>query len=171
MTAIDPNTVQPVLVRSDDAEVLGTASTTMQLLADGSDTNHVISAIRTRMGKGTAGPAPHLHRHAPEIFFVIEGALDVLIGDQIVTAHDGDFLLVPPHTVHAFRTPPDTGVDMLFLMPGADRFEYFRLLDRIQHGQAGPQEILQSQERFDNHFQHSPLWPSPIAQQPAGAAN
>jgi hypothetical protein len=39
-----------------------------------------------------------------------------------------------------------------------DRFEYFRLGDRVIKGQASPQEILDSQERFDNHFIDSPTW-------------
>ncbi|GAA1217872.1 cupin domain-containing protein [Kitasatospora nipponensis] len=158
MTMIDPNAVEPLLVRASEAELLGSAPATLQLLADGSDTAGALSAIRTRMGRGTAGPTPHFHRKSPEIFFVIEGGLEVLIGEQLVTARDGDFLLVPPGAVHAFRTPADTGVDLLFLMPGADRFEYFRLIERIQRGQASPQELLDSQERFDNHFRPSPLW-------------
>ncbi|MCX4745462.1 cupin domain-containing protein [Kitasatospora sp. NBC_01287] len=160
MTLIDPTSAAPVLVRADEAELLGAPPATIQLLADGSDTSGALSAVRTRMGKGTAGPGPHLHHRAPEIFFVIEGALDVLLGEEIVTARDGDFLLVPPQTVHAFRTPADHGVDLLFLMPGTDRFEYFRLVERIRQGQASPQEILDTQERFDNHFVPSTLWES-----------
>jgi hypothetical protein len=49
-------------------------------------------------------------------------------------------------------------VDILFLMPGVERFEYFRLGDRIRKGQASPQEILDTQDRFDNHFQDSAVW-------------
>jgi hypothetical protein len=56
------------------------------------------------------------------------------------------------------RTPADTGVDLLFFMPGVARFEYFRLIGRIRSGEASPQEILDTQERFDNHFQDSAIW-------------
>ncbi|MCP2169742.1 cupin domain-containing protein [Goodfellowiella coeruleoviolacea] len=155
MTALNPD--HAVLVRAADAEVLH-GTTTVHLLADGSDTGGVISAARSRMPRDTAGASPHHHRNAAEMFFVIEGGLDVLVGDRVVTARAGDFLLVPPGMAHAFRTPADTGADFLFLMPEVDRFDYFRLLNRVQQGLASPQEILDSQERFDNHFHESPVW-------------
>jgi hypothetical protein len=44
-------------------------------------------------------------------------------------------------------------------MPDTLRFDYFRLLDRIGKGEADPKEILETQEKFDNHFVQSPAWP------------
>ncbi|MFI6520298.1 hypothetical protein ACIBF1_32440 [Spirillospora sp. NPDC050679] len=47
---------------------------------------------------------------------------------------------------------------MLIFKPGAERFDYFRLGDRVRRGQADPREILAAQDLYDNHFHHSPLW-------------
>jgi quercetin dioxygenase-like cupin family protein len=148
-----------LLVHATDAEVLGLDPNTIQLLADGSS-DGAISAVRTRMAKGTEGPPAHYHKGAPEIFFIIEGGLHVLAGEDVVTMREGDYLLVPPQTTHAFCTPDDAGVDMLFLMPGIERFEYFRLGDRIRRGEADLAEIVgpEAQDRFDNHFQDSTTW-------------
>jgi mannose-6-phosphate isomerase-like protein (cupin superfamily) len=150
-------TARPVLVRASDAEILGLGGNSIQLLADG-DPAGAISAARTRMDPATDGPPPHYHANAQEIFFIISGRLHVLLAEQVVTVDAGDFLVVPPHTLHAFATPSDTGVDLLFLMPGVARFDYFRLADRIRTGAARPQEILETQGRFDNHFQDSAVW-------------
>lgn len=59
---------------------------------------------------------------------------------------------------HAFAAPEGGHADVLIIFaPGVkDRFEYFRLGDRVIKGQASPQEILDSQERFDNHFIDAP---------------
>jgi mannose-6-phosphate isomerase-like protein (cupin superfamily) len=158
MTQLTSGDAQPVLVRADDAETLGVAPATIQLLADGDPASGAVSVARSRLGKGTDGPPPHYHGGSAEIFFIIEGGLHVLAGERVITVAEGDFLLVPPNTAHAFCTPADTGVDMLFLMPGAERFEYFRLGDRIRQGNARPQELLDTQDRFDNHFLDSPVW-------------
>ncbi|NYI06785.1 cupin domain-containing protein [Allostreptomyces psammosilenae] len=157
MTLIGSGGTEPVLVRADDAEVLAVGGNTLRLLADGGP-GGAPSAIRSTMASNTDGPAPHYHDHAPEIFFIIEGGLHVLVGERVVTAREGDYLLVPPGTTHTFRTPADTGVDMLFLMPGAERFEYFRLAERISRGLADPREVLDSQDLFDNHFVDSAPW-------------
>ncbi|QKG18640.1 hypothetical protein ACTIVE_0274 [Actinomadura verrucosospora] len=147
-----------MLVRAGEAEILGDPPNTMKLLADATTTGGLVSAIRSKIGKGVDGPPPHYHHDAAEIFYVIDGGLHVLTGDRIVTIAAGDFLLVPPRTPHAFSTPAHTGVDMLIVKPGAERFDYFRLGDRVRRGQAKPQEILASQDLYDNHFHDSPIW-------------
>jgi hypothetical protein len=82
---------------------------------------------------------------------------DVLVGEQVVTLGGRDFLLVPPS--HGTRVASaNAGVDMLFITPGVERFEYFRLGDRIRKGEASPQQILDAQDRFDNHFHDSLVW-------------
>jgi mannose-6-phosphate isomerase-like protein (cupin superfamily) len=158
MTQFNSADSQPVLVRATDAEILGVTPATIQLLADGDPASGAVCVARSKIGKGMDGPPPHCHTGSSEIFFVIEGGLHILAGERVVTVGEGDFLLVPPNTAHAFCTPADTGVDMLFLMPGAERFEYFRLGERIRQGTASPQELLDSQDRFDNHFLDSPVW-------------
>jgi mannose-6-phosphate isomerase-like protein (cupin superfamily) len=147
-----------VLVQADAAETLLGGG--ISLLADGSDTDGAISANRTRLGPGVGGPPPHYHRGSAEIFFVIDGSLQALAGDRVVTLNGGDFLVVPKNMPHAFATPAQTSADVLIVFaPGMqDRFDYFRLTDRVMEGQASPQEILDSQERFDNHFLDSPIW-------------
>jgi hypothetical protein len=66
--------------------------------------------------------------------------------------------VVPPYTPHTFATGEDTGVDMLFPMPGTARFEYFRLAERIARGEASPEEFVRTQDRFDNHLRDSEVW-------------
>jgi mannose-6-phosphate isomerase-like protein (cupin superfamily) len=155
----DTSAGRPVLVRRDEAEVLGTAPDTMTLLADVSATSGFLSSTRTALGRGKDGATPHYHRASAELFFILDGRLQVLVGDEVVTADEGDLLVVPPHTTHAFAATPDAGADVLIVLtPGMERFEYFRLLDRIRRGVDDPREIQRSQERFDNHFVDSAAW-------------
>lgn len=150
----------PALVRAADAEELGGGPSRITLLADYATTDGAVSANRTRLGPGAGGPPPHYHRDSAEIFFVLGGELRALAGDQVVTLAKGDFLAVPRLMPHAFAAMPGTGADVLitFAPAAQDRFEYFRLADQVIRGQASPQEILDSQERFDNHFVEVAAW-------------
>jgi quercetin dioxygenase-like cupin family protein len=148
------------LVRASQAEVIGTQTSRIVLLADFATTGGAVSANRTMLSRGTDGPPPHYHRDSAEIFFVLRGSLLALAGDRVQTLQAGDFLSVPRSMPHAFASPPDAEADVLIVFAPAanERFEYFRLVDRVIRGQADPQEILDTQERFDNHFVDSPAW-------------
>ena len=160
MSLIQPDAQHAVVVRAADTEVLGGGPTTTQLLADADTTNGAISANRVVLRPGAVGPTPHYHTGSAEIFFVIHGLLQTLVGDRIVELGEGDFLVVPRTLPHAFAATPDHEADVLIVFAPAQtaRFEYFRLVDQVLKGQASPHEILDSQARFDNHFIDSPVW-------------
>jgi uncharacterized cupin superfamily protein len=151
-----------LLTRSADAEVLEIGATTMTLLADADGTGGALNANRSVIAPGIAGPPPHFHNGSAEMFFVLGGRLRALTGDRVVTLDEGDFLLVPKKMTHAFATPDEVGADVLIVFTPAleERFEYFRLGERVLKGQASPEEIFSSQDRFDNHFVDSAAWRS-----------
>ena len=146
-------------MRHDEAEVLGSDPDTIRLLANGPDCGAFLSATRVQLGNGHGGATPHLHRSAAELFFILDGALQVLIGDEVVTARPGDTLVVPPDTVHAFGAAPGSTADALIVIaPGIERTAYFGLLDRVRRGLANPDELVRTQDLYDNHFTSSTAW-------------
>ena len=160
MTWINSAEDGAVLVREADQEILRSGPNAIRLLADAEHTDGAISAHRVTLGDGSDGARPHFHTRSAEIFFVLDGALSALAGDTVHTLERGDFLVVPKGMTHAFAAPPGSSADTLILFtPGLfERFEYFRLGARVARGQAAPEEILASQERFDNHFLESAVW-------------
>lgn len=152
------NTHEPaLLIRGNEAERLDTMG--VRLYADHRTTHGRFSANATHLPPGAGGPPPHFHTSSAELFYLLGGALRVLAGDEIHTLHEGDLLVVPPNMPHAWAATPDAPADALIIFtPGIERFDYFRLGDRIRKGEASPQEILDSQDRYDNHFVDSPVW-------------
>ncbi|MBO2463594.1 cupin domain-containing protein [Actinomadura violacea] len=149
----------PLVVRRQDAEVLGFGSDTIALVADASATDGLLGVTRTTLGRGRNGATPHYHRGSAELFFVLDGRLQVLAGEEVLEVEAGDTLVVPPHTVHAFAAAPGAGADVLItITPGVERFGYFRLLERVRQGNASPQDLLAVQDRFDTHFVNSIPW-------------
>jgi quercetin dioxygenase-like cupin family protein len=122
----------------------------MTLLADFGTDGSSLTSYRSQFAEGAVGAPAHFHTRASELFFVIGGSLQVLIGDEVKILDAGDLLLVPPHIPHAFAAARGAEADVLFVFtPGMPR-DYLRLLGRVMRGEASPQEIKESSEHFDN---------------------
>jgi mannose-6-phosphate isomerase-like protein (cupin superfamily) len=160
MTMISPE-APAVIVRSAAAETLGNPDQppAMRLLADSSVTGGALSAQRVFLGRGAEGANPHRHTRSSELFYILDGSAQLLAGTEVVTMRQGDLAVVPPHLPHAFAATAGSGADLLIVItPGIERFGYFRLLARLQQGQATPDELLAAQDRYDNYFLDSPEW-------------
>jgi mannose-6-phosphate isomerase-like protein (cupin superfamily) len=153
-----------VVVHEGDAEILGSGPVTGRLYADSSATGGALSSQRITLLHGAAGATPHHHTGSSELFYVISGAAEMLAGERVVTAAEGDLVVVPPHTVHAFAAAPGSDADLLVILaPGVERFEYFRHLQRIAAGEVPLESILEVQDLYDNHFDDSPAWQQALA--------
>ncbi|THV29504.1 cupin domain-containing protein [Glycomyces paridis] len=157
---------QPVLVRAAEAETLQDGPTSLiTLLADAGATGGAITANKATFRKGSPGAPAHFHTKAAETFFVLEGDMRILVGEEIVALGKGDFLTVPPTVPHAFAPAPGAEAEMLVLFtPGLHRFDYYRLLERVHLGEATVQDIRDSSEQYDNHYFASPVWTAALAE-------
>ncbi|WP_067536725.1 cupin domain-containing protein [Nocardia crassostreae] len=153
-------TARQVAIRQPhEAETLGNEHTRVRLLIDSHAAGGSVSTLEVTMARGADGAAPHYHTRSDELFYIAEGELQLLAGDQIVTVAAGGSIVVPKFMPHAFGATPDSSATiMIALMPGVERFEYFRLLDRIGKGEATFEDLAASQEEFDNHFVDAPHW-------------
>jgi quercetin dioxygenase-like cupin family protein len=55
----------------------------------------------------------HVHDDEDDAFYILEGQLTFLLGDECVTAGPGTFVLVPPGVEHGFRNDGEAAVRML----------------------------------------------------------
>ncbi len=74
------------------------------MLADREDTGGRWSMMEQLMPKGV-GPPPHRHLWSDETFYILDGTITFLIGDEVKTASKGAFINVPRH---GFRVDSDT---------------------------------------------------------------
>ncbi len=148
------------VARAVDAETLHFPAQTIHLLADRADTGGAVSFIRSTLTRGADGARPHHHKTTTELFYMLDGRLDVLAGDDVITIGKGDLTSVPAGLMHAFAAAPGETADMLIIVaPGIEkRFDYFRLLQRVISGEAQIGDVLATQEQFDNWFADSPAW-------------
>jgi quercetin dioxygenase-like cupin family protein len=148
-----------LVVRGAEAERLEFPHQAMQLLADKSGTGGAFSVVRGTLTAGADGARPHTHKGSSELFYVLDGRVDILVGEDVVTASKGDVAVVAPNTMHAFGAAKGEIADLLILFsPAIERFGYFRLLKDLVDGKATGVDVLASQEQFDNWFAESAAW-------------
>lgn len=74
---------------------------------------------------GAGAPLNH-HAGETEAFYVLEGEVEFLVGDQNRLARAGDFIAIPDGAMHAFHATGDSPARMLVLnAPGRMHAEFF----------------------------------------------
>jgi mannose-6-phosphate isomerase-like protein (cupin superfamily) len=131
----------------------------MRLLADSPATGGSLSVHRATLRHGGLGASPHHHLTATEVFYVLRGSVQLLVGDVLVVAAEGDLAVVPPGMAHAFAAAPGRDAELVVAVtPGIERFELFRRLTRIAAGLEAPGTFFDDQSRYDTYASDSPAW-------------
>lgn len=109
----------PIVLRPGVGETAAVGPIAFTLKATGEETNGAYSLVEA---SGPAFATPHVHHDREEAFYVLEGTITFLAGEQTVTAEAGTFLLVPRETMHAFRAE---GEAKLLITHSPGGFEHF----------------------------------------------
>ena len=66
----------------------------------GLDTNGAYSMLEVELDGD--GPPLHIHKSEDESFYVLEGEINLLVGDRNIRATAGSLIFVPKGTIHTF---------------------------------------------------------------------
>ncbi len=88
----------------------------------GEDTGGAFSLVEVELFGD--GPPQHIHKNEDETFYVLEGEINVLMGEQTVKVTAGSFAFIPKGTVHAMcRVGPKPARFLAtYSPPGFERF-------------------------------------------------
>ena len=88
-------------------------------LADGEETDDRYAVSLWWVDPQSPGPGAHKHEENEELFYVTEGTLTFLVGDEWVEAPQGTFLRVPCGVMHDFENRTDERAGLLnVFVPG-----------------------------------------------------
>jgi quercetin dioxygenase-like cupin family protein len=92
-------------------------------LVTGEETGGAYFVMQALVPPG-GGPPPHVHTREDETFYLLEGQVEFLLGEDTIVAGPGDFVNVPRGTVHRFQnTGSETAQLVLTFTPaGIDRW-------------------------------------------------
>jgi mannose-6-phosphate isomerase-like protein (cupin superfamily) len=87
--------------------------------ADGAETDDRYCVSEWWLEAGERGPGPHHHDENVEMFYVIEGTMSFLTGEEWLDAPRGSFLRIPEGVTHDFENRSDARAGALNLfIPG-----------------------------------------------------
>jgi quercetin dioxygenase-like cupin family protein len=103
--------------------VQGPAGGPLTFKVRGEQTGGRLTAIENEIAPGD-GPPLHTHAHEDESWYVIEGELRFMLGDQLSSAPAGSFVFVPRGTPHCFQNAGDSPARILVMFnpSGMERF-------------------------------------------------
>ncbi|HZS24645.1 MAG TPA: thiamine phosphate synthase [Gaiellaceae bacterium] len=105
---------------ADDPEVAaralrGALPPTDPVVADG-DTEIALPQLdwlEWSLAAGQTGATPHVHAAHTDVFFVLDGELELRLGDETVRVPAGSCAAAPPLLVHGFRNPGSSDARLL----------------------------------------------------------
>jgi mannose-6-phosphate isomerase-like protein (cupin superfamily) len=98
MTHTTPTIVQP----TTDLPAYWVVDHRMTVLIAGEQTKNAYSVLEVFILPG-GGTPPHIHHREDELFYLLEGDITILAGEQTVRASAGTCVHIPAGTVHTFR--------------------------------------------------------------------
>ncbi|MGH3042248.1 MAG: cupin domain-containing protein [Gaiellaceae bacterium] len=134
------------------AYAVGTATSLFKATREA--TAGAFSLAEVTIEPGTSGPPLHSHRELLDSFYVLEGTLAVLVGDDEVDAPPGTYAYVPPGVVHTFANRSDEPVRFLNLNTPGGWEDYIRDLATATPADGPPDPRLMGEilARYDVVF-------------------
>jgi len=145
-----PNGIEPFVLAPYEGERMLAAEQLYTFLGTQANSDGAFISLLT---EGPTGPEipRHYHDRVTETFFCIKGGMQMFVNDGYISLEPGDFLHIPPGTVHSFKLLRDDTRFIGFLTPG--HFEnFFRYLCQPFDGHIYP--LVPPPFRFDRVLQH-----------------
>jgi quercetin dioxygenase-like cupin family protein len=117
------------ITRANVTNTRTTAGGLVTFLFNTASTGGASALFEARMRPG-AEPPPHFHEERLTIFYVLEGEMEIQLGDEVRTARSGDAALVPPRTAHTYKVKSPIVRFLVLMQPGAGIERYFEEISR-----------------------------------------
>ena len=102
-------------------------------------TSASVSLVEHPMAPGVLGSPVHTHSQEDELSYILEGTVQALVGDQVLTAVAGGYIWKPRGVSHAFWNPGPTPARVLeIITPGAFAGYFRELLAAVRAGGGAP---------------------------------
>ena len=98
----DSERLRPIILGPGEGRAYALGAMSAVFKADEAETAATYSISEWFLEPHSSGPGPHSHADHDDIFYVIEGVMSLLVGDDWVDAGVGSFVRAPAGVTHDF---------------------------------------------------------------------
>jgi mannose-6-phosphate isomerase-like protein (cupin superfamily) len=114
--------------------------------------NNLIESFDSVLKTENTGPGLHYHTKMDEIFYIMEGKVEVTKGDEKIIATPGSLVRIPKLTHHGFHSIIGPARLLVTFIPGGGQVQYlYELGELMKSGSSWREGIGALQEKYDVH--------------------
>ncbi len=143
----------PIILQPGVGQSVQIRTSTCTFKATGKDTKGHFGLFEFVMESESTGASPHIHKQLTEMFYVLEGLVEMVLS-RTIQAQPGSFILIPENAPHGFSNPGQTPAKLLIMFCPADTKEqYFEGLAKLTKDgrQPSQEELLELMQKFDQY--------------------
>jgi len=126
-----------VMIDSNQGKVLRVVGDTIRVLAGSADTEGSYEIFEVT-GPGESGPPLHSHPWS-ESYIVLDGEVEVTVGDSTKTMTKGGFVNIPAEMPHTYKIVSDSARFNVITTPSGAG-DFFEEMDRVTSGSMNDME-------------------------------
>ena len=114
-----------VVLSPDEGETVWLRKLGIRFMIGGEDSWGNFALVEHPIGPRALAAPVHTHRYEDEYTYVLEGAVGVQVGEEVLLARPGDLVFKPRGVPHAFWNPADEPARVLEIISPAGFERYF----------------------------------------------
>lgn len=139
------------IVRSNEGEKLNVIGDHQMVKLTGKDTNGLYTLIEQNNEPGTVIP-PHMHENEDEVFQVLEGQVEMSIGDKTTILNTGDLIFCPKGIPHSWKVVGEVKSKAMLSIFPAGVEAMFEELSQLPAGPPDLEKVVQICGKYKVRF-------------------
>ena len=127
------NDLKPKIVRNDQGKTINVIGDLQTFKLTGKDTNGLFTLIEEENEPGTGIP-PHVHENEDEVFKVVEGEMELTVGEKTTILKAGDLAFGPRGIPHSWKIIGDSKAKVILSVFPAGIEDMFEELGKLPPG-------------------------------------
>jgi quercetin dioxygenase-like cupin family protein len=141
------------VVRRNEGKQINLGPTKLLVKEDGTFTRNTLSFIEVEVQPGFNLPPKHIHRGFEELFYILEGDLEFIAGDEVIYASSGDQITIPTGLPHTYGNVSGKSARLLIIHTDARMAKYFEEVEAlIKQGVPAPQAVIQPTQKYNTEI-------------------